>query len=452
MPTSTGAAVSAVADTSFYRAIWRWHFYAGLLVVPFMVLLAVTGSLYLFKNDINDTVFAYRTAVPAHATSLPASALVERAVATAPGSTAKAFREPASDTGSAIVTTSEAGTDILVYLDPATGRVLDRVGKTEEFNQVVRKLHSLEYVGTTPKRVIEAVGGFAMMLVVSGIFLWWPRGRSGGVVTIRATPRRRVFWRDLHAVSGIFGAVLILFLAATGMFWTGFWGDQFNRFATRIGQGVPAAMWDEVPSSTVPTKDALGQVGWTVQNAPMPVSTGSGGPIGLDRALDIAHGRGISRGFELALPDGPTGVYSASIFPVEAPSRERMIHIDQYSGAPLVDVGFEDYGLIAKSVEVGTDLHMGLMYGRLNQAVMLLAAMGVLLSAVTAAVMWWKRRPAGRLGVPPYPSDRRVYLALWVVAIAFGVAFPISGVAIVTMLALDLLVIRTIPPLRRAFA
>ncbi|MGO8189814.1 PepSY domain-containing protein, partial [Rhizobium leguminosarum] len=35
---------------SLYRAIWRWHFFAGLLVVPFLLNLAVTGSLYLFRQ------------------------------------------------------------------------------------------------------------------------------------------------------------------------------------------------------------------------------------------------------------------------------------------------------------------------------------------------------------------------------------------------------------------
>ena len=47
--TSRGASVSAL-----YRAVWRWHFYAGLIVLPFMILIAVTGALYLFKDEIND--------------------------------------------------------------------------------------------------------------------------------------------------------------------------------------------------------------------------------------------------------------------------------------------------------------------------------------------------------------------------------------------------------------
>ena len=34
---------------TLYRALWRWHFYAGLWCIPFVILLALTGSMYLFK-------------------------------------------------------------------------------------------------------------------------------------------------------------------------------------------------------------------------------------------------------------------------------------------------------------------------------------------------------------------------------------------------------------------
>ena len=36
-----------------YQAVWRWHFYAGVLVMPFLMLLALTGGLYLFKDEID---------------------------------------------------------------------------------------------------------------------------------------------------------------------------------------------------------------------------------------------------------------------------------------------------------------------------------------------------------------------------------------------------------------
>ena len=36
-------AVNASTPSRFYLAAWRWHFYAGLYVVPFLIMLAVTG-------------------------------------------------------------------------------------------------------------------------------------------------------------------------------------------------------------------------------------------------------------------------------------------------------------------------------------------------------------------------------------------------------------------------
>jgi hypothetical protein len=33
---------------SLYRAVWRWHFYAGIVFAPFVILLAITGIIYLF--------------------------------------------------------------------------------------------------------------------------------------------------------------------------------------------------------------------------------------------------------------------------------------------------------------------------------------------------------------------------------------------------------------------
>ena len=39
--------------TALYRLLWRWHFYAGLVVLPMMVLLALTGAVYLFKPQLD---------------------------------------------------------------------------------------------------------------------------------------------------------------------------------------------------------------------------------------------------------------------------------------------------------------------------------------------------------------------------------------------------------------
>jgi uncharacterized iron-regulated membrane protein len=445
------AETTATPSGTLYRAIWRWHFYAGLLSVPFMILLAVTGSVYLFKAEINHTVFAYRNVVPARSTAmLSPGALSEDALEAFPGTRLKAYAEPADSTASALVTVAGGGGKTLVYLDPYTGRVLDAVAADAEFMFVVRKLHSLVYFGTAASYLVEAVGGFAMILVVTGVYLWWPRGRTGGVVTLRGTPRRRVWWRDLHAVTGAVAGVVILFLALTGMPWSKFWGSHVQDYASRAGVGFPSALWDDVPVSGTTTADVVTRPGWVVADAPVPASTGTGAPITLDKAVAAARRLGIARGFEMTVPGDATGVYTAAIYPGDL-GKERTIHFDQYTGRPLVDLAFADYGPVGKAIEFGINVHMGQQWGLANQVVMLVTCLAIVLSSVAAVVMWWKRRPKGRVGVPPPPADGRAYGALWLAAVAVGLAFPLTGVAIAAMLAFDLLVIRTVPPLRRAF-
>lgn len=436
----TGAAAQPVAaerGISLYRAIWRWHFFAGLLVIPFMISLAVTGGLYLFNDEIDDTVFAYRNIVPAGTERLPPSAIVATAVESVPGSAAVSYRTPAGADRSARVTVGIGKAKMLVFVDPYTGAILDHVAPTEEFNQVVEDLHSLDYFGKSVETIIEIVAGFAILLVFTGIYLWWPRQQTGGVLTVRGTPARRVFWRDLHAVTGIVAGLLIVFLAFSGLLWSGYWGATVNGKLTAMGLGYPAVLWDQVPTSTKVSTDVLPRANWLMGNAPVPTSSGVGAePVGIDRAVAIADEAGMLPGYELALPTDESGVYTAAIFPAEL-ARERTIHIDQYSGKPLVDVAFGDYPALGKAIEWSINVHKGQEWGRANQLLMLAACLSIVLISLSAVVMWWKRRPAGRVGVPPMPPKRSVYAGLWIMAIFFGLTFPLTGLAIVIMVVAD---------------
>ncbi|HVO23484.1 MAG TPA: PepSY domain-containing protein, partial [Candidatus Margulisiibacteriota bacterium] len=72
--------------SALYRRVWRWHFYAGLICLPVIVLLAVTGGLYLFRFEIEDVVYGQLLHDRSTATtSLSASELVRRAEQSQPG-------------------------------------------------------------------------------------------------------------------------------------------------------------------------------------------------------------------------------------------------------------------------------------------------------------------------------------------------------------------------------
>jgi uncharacterized iron-regulated membrane protein len=82
-------------------------------------------------------------------------------------------------------------------------------------------------------------------------------------------------------------------------------------------------------------------------------------------------------------------------------------------------------------------VHLGQQYGTFNQLLLIASCLGIVLLCVSAALMWWKRRPAGGLGVPPLPADRRSLRGVLVLLAIGGVLFPLVGVSLLLMLALD---------------
>jgi uncharacterized iron-regulated membrane protein len=430
---ATGA--SARSTGALYRAIWRWHFYAGLFALPFLILLAVTGGLYLFKDEIDLARHADLLTVSPVDAPRPPSQLVAAALAAQPGTAVKLITPAAANRSAEVIVDGTDGARHSVYVDPGSAKVLGSLVEADRLMLVVRRLHSLIILGDGTNRVIEIVGGWTVVLVITGLYLWWPRGQRGGVVSIRATPGKRVFWRDLHAVTGLAGGAFVLFLALSGMPWSGVFGDWLNRGMTAAGAGYPTELWDDVPKSTVPMGET-GQVAWTLENAPVPLSSATGAaPIGLDQAVGIATARGISPGFTLALPTAADGVYSATIFP-DTLSAQRAIHIDQYSGSVLADIRFADYGLGAKAVEFGINIHMGQEFGLGNQMLMLAACLSIILMAVAALVMWWKRRPAGGLGVPPAANARTTAVAS-ILILLIALLFPLTAASLAVVLVLE---------------
>ncbi|WP_439814539.1 PepSY-associated TM helix domain-containing protein [Zavarzinia sp. CC-PAN008] len=431
------------APSGLYRAVWRWHFYAGLIALPFLILLAVTGAAYLFRDEIDGLVYRDLKTVPIQATApLAAGDLVGRALAAHPGTALKVVPPAVPGASFEVLVKAADGSRQSVLLNPYDGAVLGTIPDRGSVMWVVRQVHSLAFFGPVANGVIEIVGGWSIMLVATGIYLWWPRRQSGGVLSVRGTPARRVFWRDVHAVTGAVVGVFIAFLALSGMPWSIYWGDQVNAALSGTPMGYPAALYDDVLHSGHGLADVADPVGWTVQNTPVPLSTAAhGSPLSLDQVLARIGALGLAPGYAVALPQDADGVFTATVYPDDL-ARQRVVHLDQYSGQALVDLSYADYGPVAQAVEWGINVHMGQEFGLANQLFFLAVCVGIVVLAVSAAVMWWKRRPAGRLGVPPLPERRGVMVGLLVILAAFGVAFPLVGLSLVVMLALDLLFTR----------
>ncbi|HRD27241.1 MAG TPA: PepSY domain-containing protein, partial [Caulobacter sp.] len=244
----------------------------------------------------------------------------------------------------------------------------------------------------------------------------------------------RVWWRDLHAVTGAFACAILLFLAVTGMPWSGYWGENFRRLVNDSGLGMPAGL----KATTVASDAALAATragSWTMDRAAVPtVPAATLRPLPIAAIMAEASRRGVAPGYVVRLPGSAGGVYTIQSYPRQA-TGQRVIHLDQYTGRVIADLGFRDYGPVSKAVEWGIAVHTGGQFGRVNQLVMLAGCLAIVTLSISAAVMWWRRRPAGRLAAPP--AQPRGLSAFALFALAIGLVLPLLGLSILLAFAVD---------------
>jgi len=475
MSTTIERAISPAHSASAgYRTLWRWHFYAGLFVMPFLVILAITGTLYCFQPQIEPLLYPHRLLVESRATQrLDPDTLLARARTAMPtGATPVSVQvSTAPDRSAEYVFRLRDGSRESVYVNPYDGSVLGTLSVERRFMQVDRMLHRKLLLGKTGELLMELAACWTFVMIGTGIALWWPRGaaRVGRALRPDLSLRGRPLWKSIHATAGIWLAAGTVAFILSGLPWSGSWGKNFKALAATVNLGAPEGAWGGAsvrsarPGAAAEPARAqaaapsghhhesgesmpgmvmddlpLPQTPWAVGNVPVPHSPSAPtpAPLPLARAIAIVAGLGVTSGYTLALPSGADGVFTASYFPAD-PKAERTIYIDQYSGAVLKDIRYGDYGAVSQAVSYGTSLHMGRYFGLANQIVCAVLSLGLAAMAVTGAVMWWKRRPAGKLGAPSRERSTPPMRGWIAGLVLLGIVFPLMGMTIVAVWLID---------------
>jgi uncharacterized iron-regulated membrane protein len=445
-------------QSDLYRAFWRWHFYAGLIALPFLVWLAITGGLYLFKPEVERLVYGNWITLSAPREPEAISSMIAR-VQQQTGGAVTQIERPASASESWRLNYKIGGQARTAFVDPSDGRVLGTTSKGGVM-ETVKSLHSLAITGKFGNTLVEIAAGWAIILIVTGAVLWWPRPGQLALA-LRPPAGSRRFWRDLHASTGAVAGLIVFFLATTGMPWSIFWGASLQKVIAAENLGRPAA-----PSGmqhhggeqqlgagherhgALPTGERKQALPWAMQATAMPMSHGTG-DIGVDRVAAVAAARGLIAPYVLNLPtsDGKPYQVSRGVGRVED---THVLYIEASSGRVLQNAAYRDFGTGAKLIEWGVQTHQGLEYPPVNRWVMLVGCIGILLLASSAPVLWWKRRDAGRLVRPPRPRDDKRLKMGTAVAVVLGIIYPLTGVTVLTVLLFDVALHRRKPTPARA--
>jgi uncharacterized iron-regulated membrane protein len=437
-------------STGVYKTVWRWHFYAGIIFAPILLLLAVTGSVYLFKAEIEGALYQDYYKVMPQGEPISASAQVEAVKKLHPDALITQYRPGENEERSSEVTIAENDESLTVFINPYTGESLGELNNADRIMDRIEEIHGELMAGTLGDRIVELVACWALVLIVTGFYLWLPKKRKGwsGVLYPRVNKGKRILWRDLHAVPAFWITGGLLFLILTGLPWSGFWGSNFQTMITNSGEGYPPSVWvGDAPASTVQSKD-IAEVPWAAETLDVPLSKIQGlVPLSLDKVVETAEQEGIYPGYTVYIPQEKDGVYTLSVFPPKAQD-EATMHIDQYTGAVLADYRYDNYGAIGKVVAWGITLHKGTQFGLPNQLLSLLVCLGVVFVTLSGIYLWWKRKPQNGMGAPAAPALFKTKPFLLLMA-GLGILFPLVGLSVLIVWLVDWGVIQRLPSVKK---
>lgn len=444
------------SKAAWYQAVWRWHFYAGLFAAPFLFILAFSGAVYLFKPQIEGFLYQDQYTVNEMGNqSLSSSSLIGAVQEAYPDAMISSYKVYEEGTRTVEMSIMDGETAKSVYVNPYTGDVQGELIVSEKFTEIFKKLHSELIVGGTfANRLVELAACWTILLLMTGLYLWWPRNRKSvwGTVLPRFRSKGRTFWRDLHAVPAFWFSIMIVILIATGLPWSGVMGGQIDRLANSTNSGYPAfaTPFADKPESVVRADDVAEDVPWASQNSEVPTSSVGGyQPISLDDVTMIASMEKVAKPYTISMPVGEEGVYTIAASH-SAPWDNATLHVDQYSGGILSDVRFDEWGLMAKGITAGIALHEGTLFGWFNQALGLITCLAIMGIVVSSFVLWRKRKPNGS-GAPKKPVSKKATRTVFVLMMVGGVLMPLVGLSILLVLIFDLFIVKRIPKLKRWF-
>ncbi|MGW8811253.1 PepSY-associated TM helix domain-containing protein [Gordonia terrae] len=452
------------------------HFYAGVLVGPFILIAALTGALYALAPTIEKVVYSDVLSVESTGDpALPIAAQVAAAQDAHPDLTVVSVQPGASATATTRVNLQDPSLGVeelrSVFVDPYTGSVLGAEPTwwgALPFSTWVDILHRDLHLGAVGNLYSEVAASWLWVVALGGLFLWWAkfrkdkvrdntirnnrarddkaRGRRARFFTVDRSVRGRARTLNWHGAAGLWILVMLLFLSATGITWSPYAGEHVSELRAAMAWERPQL----TTSLTGEAPDGGEHSGHGGDHSGGAAQTDNAG-LDLNAAAAAAEGAGVEAPVEISLPSEPGQALTVSEMaaPYRFTTDSAAIDPATMQVSSVIDYN-ADYSLIAKFADWGIRGHMGTLFGLLNQLLLLAVALVLVTIIIRGYRMWWQRRPTRGttrrpVGRPPVRGGLRRaptlgVVVLAIVAVAVGWFLPVLGVTLLAFLVLDAMI------------
>jgi uncharacterized iron-regulated membrane protein len=391
--------------------LMRIHFWAALIASPFALIATITGLIYVFVPQVESVLHGHLDHVTPSIQIRSLDDAIEAAKLEAPegwtlnsvspmheptDSVKVAFMPPPSEKkmsgggghgshGSAAPVAKEKQDFLrpnfgipmkstVVYVNPYTAEVLGSLPQAERFSNWSRKLHSNYLQNDGWRWLIELAASWLMVMLVTGIYLWWPRTSQPFVP--QAKVKGRPSWMQWHTFIGVSLSVMSAVILTTGLTWSKQAGDQIRWARDATGQASP-----RIPAHFKSSASEGSRV------------------LTWEQAMQAVRRESPDVQMLLMPPKGPEGFWRANQLDRDQPDRRFDLLLDAYSGERLYFSGWSEQTAFGKATAIGIPFHRG-EFGVWNQVLLFVFGVGVVFSIVSGWTMYFQRRSQGLRGMP----------------------------------------------------
>jgi uncharacterized iron-regulated membrane protein len=363
--------------TSLKRTILFIHRWLGFISGLVVVIVSITGCLYVFQDNIQNALYSYRKVEVQNKPYLLPSQLKQIALKQYPKGKSDFMAYYGEDRPAAVFIDIPKQGERCVYVDPYTGKVLHDENYERNFFVVVENIHLYLLL---PSAIGGQIVGWSVVifvvLMITGIILWWPKRKSDRKrsFTIKWGGRWRRVNYDLHNVLGFYAASIALILAITGLAIAFQPVSNGIRYTANLGKTYAKEAVISVSDSLY--KPAIAVNSW-------------------DKAFLYAKQRSTQAHMITLYGDDAKAAnviylnaYSKSLHYYESDSYE----FDQFSGKLLKDIKHQDKSAGLKMNSMNYDIHVGQILGFTGKIIAFLASLICASLPITGFIIWWGKR------------------------------------------------------------